>query len=55
MLSYGTEIPNYSMQFVQYVADNVDHNIKTLDGNNGMRMIAAITPETEKKQPDSKS
>ena len=36
-------------QFVQYVADNinVDHNIKTLDGNNachGMGMIAAVTP-----------
>ena len=26
VLSYGTDIPNYSSQFVQYVADNVDHN-----------------------------
>ena len=51
VLSYGTDIPNYSSQFVQYVADNVDHNIKTLDGNNtfhGMGMIAAITPEIKK-------
>ena len=36
-------------QFVQYVADNinVDHSIKTLDGNNtfhGMGMIATVTP-----------
>ena len=51
VLSYGTEIPNYPSQFVQYVADNVDHNIKTLDGNNtfhGMGVIAAITPEIKK-------
>ena len=51
LLSYGTDIPNYTSQFVQYVADNVDHNIKTLDGNNtfhGMGMIAAITPEIKK-------
>ena len=44
VFSYGTDIPNYTSPFVQYVADNVDHNIKTLDGNNtfhGMGMIAA--------------
>ena len=32
---------------VQYVADNVDHNIRTIDGRNtfhGMRIIATITP-----------
>ena len=47
-LSYGTDIPNFSSQFIQYVADNVDHNIRTLDGNNtfhGMGMIAAVTPK----------
>ena len=43
----------YSSQFVQYVADNVDHNIRTLDGNNtfhGMGMIAAITPGVSKSK-----
>ena len=33
VLSYGTDIPHSVPQFVQYVADNVDHNIRTLDGN----------------------
>ena len=35
--------------FVQYVADNVDHNVCTLDGHNtshGMEIIAAVTPAT---------
>jgi len=56
-LNYGTDIPNYSTQFVQYVADNVDHNIKTLDGNNtfhGMGMIAAVTPGTKASSPISR-
>ena len=50
VLSYGTDIPHYSSQFVQYVADNVDHNIRTLDGNDtfhGMGMIAIVTPGTK--------
>ncbi len=45
--SHGTDIPNFSNQFIQYVADNVDHNTRTLDGNNtfhGMGMIATVTP-----------
>ena len=46
----GIEIPNLSPQnFIQYVADNVDHNIRTLDGHNtfhGMGMIATVTPGT---------
>ena len=45
--SHGTDITDFTNQFVQYVADNVDHNIRTLDGNNtfhGMGMIAAVTP-----------
>ncbi len=53
-LSYGTDIPNFTAQFVQYVADNVDHNIRALDGNDtfhGMGMIAAITPGTKKISP----
>ena len=35
-------------EFVQYGADNVDHNICTLDGHgtfHGMGMIDAVTPE----------
>ena len=47
VLSYGINIPNHPSQFIQYVADNVDHNIKTLDGNDtfhGMGMITAVTP-----------
>ena len=47
-MSYGTDIPNFSTQFIQYIADNLDHNVRTLDGNNpfhGMGMIAAVTPE----------
>lgn len=50
-LSYGTDIPYHAPQFVQYVADNVDHNIRTLDGNatfHGMGMIAAVTPGVKK-------
>ncbi len=45
---------NFISQFVQYVADNVDHNIRTLDGNDifhGMGMIAAVTPGTKKSNP----
>jgi len=45
----GTDISNYDAQFVQYSADNVDHNIRTIDGANtfhGMGIIAIITPGT---------
>ena len=51
VLSYGTDILNHSSQFVQYVADNADHNSATLHGKetfHGMGMIAAITPGTKK-------
>ncbi|KAJ8414824.1 hypothetical protein AAFF_G00023470 [Aldrovandia affinis] len=37
-----------------FAGDNVDHNIRTLDGNNtfhGMGMIAAITPATKSSNP----
>ena len=50
-LDKGTEIPGYNGEFVQYVADNVDHNIRTLDGNNtfhGMGVIATVTPGTKR-------
>ena len=48
VLSYNTDIPNYTSEFVQYAADTVDHNSRTLDGYNrfhGMGMIIVITPE----------
>ena len=48
-MDQGTDIPEHSSQFVQYAADNVDHNIRTLDGNNtfhGMGIIAMVTPGT---------
>lgn len=50
---HGTNIPDLSTEFVQYVADNVDHNIRTLDGLgtfHGMGMIAAITPGIRSRQ-----
>jgi len=42
--------PTSENQLVQFAADNVDHNIRTLDGLgtfHGMGMIAAITPNQE--------
>jgi hypothetical protein len=46
-VSKGTDIPNYSAgQFIQYMADNVDHNVRTIDGLNtfhGMGIIATVT------------
>ena len=38
----GTDIPEHSSQFVQYAADNVDHNIRTLDGNNTFHGMASL-------------
>ena len=45
----GVDIPHFDKdkQFVQFAADNIDHNIRTLDGHNtfhGMGMIAMVTP-----------
>ena len=43
--------------FVQFSADNVDHNIRTLDGLNtfhGMGIIAMITPKKQNMPPNSK-
>ncbi len=46
----GTEIPNLTLgNFIQYAADNVDHNIHTLYAHNvfhRMGMIATVTPGT---------
>ena len=49
-LDWGTDIPDHNGEFVQYVADNGDHNIRILDGNDtfyGMGMIATVTPGTK--------
>ena len=47
-ISQGTDIPGYKKgQFLQYVADNVDHNLRTLDGHgtfHGMGIIVGSTP-----------
>ena len=46
-VSQGTDLPGYTGGFVQYVADNVDHNLCTLDGEgifHGMGIIATVTP-----------
>ena len=54
-VAQGTEIPGYTPgHFVQYSADNVDHNLRTLDGTgtfHGMGIIAAITPGTKATIP----
>ena len=48
----GTDVPHFREgTFVQYVADNVAHNIRTLDGQStfhGMWMIAGVTPATSR-------
>lgn len=52
-VSQGTEISGLSTEFIQYVADNVDHNIRTLDGLgtfHGMGMIATVTPRISLKR-----
>ena len=47
-ISEGVQFPDFFPgQFIQYVADNVDHNIRTLDGHNTshrMGIIATLTP-----------
>ena len=45
-----TDIPDLNGEFVQYAADNVDHNVRTLDGKDtfhGMGIISTVTPGTE--------
>jgi hypothetical protein len=45
---HGGDLPQpLSGEFIQFVADNVDHNICTIDGHNtfhGMGIIASVTP-----------
>jgi hypothetical protein len=49
-VAQGTDLPNCtSDKCIQYVADNVDHAICTIDGRNtfhGMGIIATVTPAT---------
>ena len=55
---HRTDISNLMTEFVQYAADNVDHNIHTLDGHDtfhGMVMIAAVTPGTRSSQPNPRA
>ena len=50
-VTQGTDILGFTPgRFIQFVADNVDHNIRTLDGLNtfhGMRIIAGLTPASD--------
>ena len=50
-VNQGLDISGFFLgQFVQYVADNVDHDIITLDGCgtfHGMGIIAAVTPKSD--------
>jgi hypothetical protein len=52
---HGTEIPNFTLDnFLQYAADNVDHNMRSIDGkdtSHGLGIIAAITPATNVARP----
>ena len=52
-VSQGIDIINPQGKFYQFAADNVDHQIKTLDGKNtyhGMGIVLAATPEVEIKR-----
>ena len=46
--THGSELPEPEMgKFIQYVGDNVDHNIRTIDGFgtfHGMGIISTSTP-----------
>ena len=51
----GTEILGFTPgRFIQHVADNVDHNLRTLDGLNafhGRGILTTVTPGTQSRQP----
>jgi hypothetical protein len=52
-VNQGTDIPGYDYENVQYVGDNVDHNVATLDGNDtfhGIGIITIGTPGTKHNQ-----
>ena len=50
-VAHGTDLPMLAPgQFIQHVADNVDHNVRTLDGLDtfhGMGIIATVTPSSK--------
>ena len=54
-VAHGTQTTTYSEEnFIQFIADNVDHNIVTLDGTgtfHGMGIIATITPKPQVCRP----
>lgn len=54
-ISQGLDIPgDLSQSFIRYVANNVDHNLRKLDGNNtfrGMGIICGITLCTMQQRP----
>ena len=49
-VAHGVDVPGWIPgRFMQFSADNVDHNIRTLDGEgtfHGMGIVASITPAT---------
>ncbi len=53
--SQRTKILGYSQgHYIQYVADNVNHNVATIDGAgtfHGIGIIAAVTPGTRADMP----
>ena len=50
-VAYGTEVHGYTPDHhIQYIADNVDHNVAPIDGTgtfHGMGIIVAVTPRTQ--------
>ena len=54
-VSRGTDIPGIVQDhFIQYIANNVDHNIRTIDGHDtfhGIGIIAGVTPGTNRSKP----
>ena len=47
-------VPEHSNFFLQFIADNVDHNVATIDGQNtfhGMGIIATIMPKVVLNKP----
>ena len=53
-VTQGIDIPGFTSEHtMQYIADNVDHNLVTVDGTgifHGMGIIAAVTPGTQAKK-----
>ena len=49
--SYDNEIGKLEGSFTQWSADNVDHNVKTLDGKGSLHGMGIISPTTNKFGP----